>query len=85
MNKNNTLLSLLAVGFGMYAAYKFGEHQTKKKNVSFDEPLREVTDEEVYVLETIEELKKKPIKTQRDRFNIELLEVKLNQLRNQKQ
>ena len=36
------------------------------------------------ILGLIQELKNKPDKTKTDKFNIELLEVKLNQIRNKK-
>jgi hypothetical protein len=40
--------------------------------------------EEEKVLGLIQELKGKPNKTKTDKFNIELLEVKLKQIRNKK-
>jgi hypothetical protein len=42
------------------------------------------SNEETQVKELIEELKSKPDKSKKDQYNIELLEVKLRQLKNRK-
>ena len=42
------------------------------------------TNEEVQVRELIKELKSKPDKSKKDQYNIELLEVKLKQLKNKR-
>jgi len=42
------------------------------------------TNEEIQVQELIKELKSKPNKSKKDQYNIELLEIKLKQLRSQK-
>ena len=42
------------------------------------------TNEEIQVRELIKELKSKPDKSKKDQYNIELLEVKLRQLKNRK-
>jgi hypothetical protein len=68
--------------------YKLGEHHANQKlqenviPVINDEP--KVETEEEKVLGLIKELKDKPNKTKTDKFNIELLEVKLNQIKKKK-
>jgi len=42
------------------------------------------SNEEIQVRELIKELKSKPDKSKRDQYNIELLEVKLKQLKNRR-
>lgn len=79
-------LALLA-GVG-YLAYKWGQNTEKTSQREVKEILEEPTevfndqaDEEIYVAKILEELKNKPNKTQKDKYNIGLLEVKLQQLR----
>jgi len=79
-------LALLA-GVG-YLAYKWGRNMEKSTQKEVKEILQEPVetfndeaDEEIYVAQILEELKSKPNKTQKDRYNIGLLEVKLKQLR----
>ena len=85
----NTIVKLGALAAVVYGAYKLGEYQAKKSvNVKPEprpnEPFVEVPNqsEEEYVSELIRDLKNKPNKTQKDRYNIELLEVKLKQIKN---
>ena len=85
----NTIVKLGALAAVVYGAYKLGEYQAKKSvNVKPEprpnEPFVEVEtqSEEEYVSELIRDLKNKPSKTQKDKNNIELLEVKLKQIRN---
>jgi len=42
------------------------------------------SNEEIQIIELIKELKSKPDKSKKDQYNIELLEVKLRQLKNKK-
>lgn len=79
-------LALLA-GVG-YLAYKWGQNTEKTAQREVKEILEEPNevfndqaDEEIYVAKILEELKNKPNKTQKDKYNIGLLEVKLQQLR----
>jgi len=73
----------------VYGAYKAGQHNGKQANVNPQpnpkpkpEPIIEFdsNSEEDYILDLIREIKNKPNKTQKDRYNIELLQVKLNQI-----
>ena len=79
------LLKVAGAAAILYGAYKLGEHNANQKiqNELPPEPLKEKTEEEE-VLELIKELKDKPNKTRDDKFNIDLLEVKLKQIRKQK-
>jgi hypothetical protein len=72
----------------VYGAYKAGQHKGEQKNSNIQpnpQPEPQVHEydsntEEDYILDLIRELKNKPNKTQKDRYNIELLQVKLNQI-----
>lgn len=79
------LLKIAGAGALLYGAYKLGEHHANQKIQSTlpSEPIKEKTEEEE-VIELINEMKRKPNKTKADRNNIELLEVKLKQIRKQK-
>ena len=76
----------------IYGAYKAGQHNGKQNNVTPkpnpqpESPIVEFdsNSEEDYILDLIRELKNKPNKTQKDRYNIELLQVKLNQILSKK-
>jgi hypothetical protein len=95
MSTFRNLIKIAAFGAVVYGAYKYGKsvgnnNQPEKsdptpddKNYSFQE-IDQNESEEKYVLGLIQELKDKPNKTQKDRYTIELLEIKLNQLRNKK-
>jgi hypothetical protein len=80
------LLKIAGVGAILYGAYKLGEHHANQKlqetikPIINDEP--KIKTEEEKVLALIQELKDRPNKSKTDKFNIELLEVKLNQIRN---
>jgi hypothetical protein len=97
MSTFKNLIRLAAIGAVVYGAYKYGKsvgekpQPEEKKPNPFPEldtyPFVEVDEketEEKYILELIQELKNKPNKTQKDKYNIELLEVKLKQLKNRK-
>jgi hypothetical protein len=82
------LLKIVGVGAILYGVYKLCENHANQKlqenvmPVINDEPKVETEEEKVIGL--IQELKDKPNKTKTDKFNIELLEIKLNQIRNKK-
>jgi hypothetical protein len=81
--KNIVKLGLFAAV--VYGAYKAGQSSGKQTNVNPQpkaEPIVEFdsNSEEDYILDLIREIKNKPNKTQKDRYNIELLQVKLNQI-----
>jgi hypothetical protein len=84
------LLKIAAVGAVIYGAYKLGEKKGKENSYIPFEPNPEpivvepICDEEKYVIMLIDELKKKPNKTQKDKDNLSLLQVKLEQLKRQK-
>ena len=97
MSTFRNLIKMAAFGAVVYGAYKYGKSKgdkplvEEKKPNPFPElgtyPFVEVDEsetEEKYVLELIQELKTKPNKTKKDRYNIELLEIKLKQLRSKK-
>ena len=82
------LLKIAGAGALLYGAYKLGEYHANQQlqdntiPVINDEPKLETEEEKVLGL--IQELKDKPGKTKTDKFNIELLEIKLKQIRNKK-
>ena len=88
------ILKIAGAGALLYGAYKLGESNANKQIkenktepivplVETKEEVREKTEEET-VIELIEELRSKPNKTRNDKFNIDLLGVKLKQIRNKK-
>jgi len=89
------ILKIVAAGTILYIAYKLIEKNLNKKtestippvtfdeDITYDEVVEEKTEEQ-YVVELIEELREKKNKTKNDKYNIELLEIKLKQIRNQK-
>ena len=97
MSRNTLLggiLKIAGAGALLYGAYKLGEihanRQIKENDIEpivpldvIKEEVKEKTEEET-VIELIEELRNKPNKSKNDRFNIDLLEVKLKQIRKQK-
>jgi len=88
----STLLKWGAAAVIVYAAYKVGQKSVTPKEQPIAEPIKEVdietfndeADEEIYVANVLEELRNKQNKTKQDRYNIGLLEVKLEQLRRSK-
>ena len=79
---------LLILGGVAYVAYKTGKNSEKKAQEYAKDLLEEdntqfndEADEEIYVAQILEELRNKPNKTQKDKYNIQLLEIKLEQLR----
>jgi hypothetical protein len=79
------LLKIAGAGALLYGAYKLGEYHANQKvqNTLPPEAPKEKTEEEE-VIGLINEMKRKPNKTKADRNNIDLLEVKLKQIRNKK-
>ena len=85
----STLLKWGAAAAILYAAYKVGQKSVTPKEQpvvpSVNEPEVEIfndqADEEIYVVNVLNELQNKQNKTKQDRYNIGLLEVKLEQLR----
>ena len=79
------LLKIAGVGAILYGVYKLGEHHANQKiqNELPPEAPKEKTEEEE-VIELINEMKRKPNKTKSDQNNIDLLEVKLKQIRSKK-
>lgn len=82
---------LLILGGVGYVAYKMGKNSEKNEQKYVKDLLEEdqdkfndSADEEIYVAQLLQELRNKPNKTQKDRYNIGLLEIKLEQLRKQK-
>jgi hypothetical protein len=89
------LLKIAGAGALLYVAYKLGEQHANQKAealapstnsepyTSYQEVVQEKTEEQ-NILELIKELRSKPNKTKNDKYNIELLEIKLKQIRSQK-
>ena len=89
------ILKIAAASLILYIAYKLIEKNSNKKTEStippvesdedttYEEVVEEKTEEQ-HVVELIKELKEKKNKTKNDKYNIELLEIKLKQLRSQK-
>lgn len=79
------MLKIAGAAAVVYAAYKIGQSSDKdKKNPQIIDIQREdviENAEERYIVDLIDELNCKKNKTQKDKINIELLEVKLKQLR----
>lgn len=91
----SNLLKVAAVGAVVYLAYKLGEQRGTQKLKVASEPIRPIQDvfyedvpqeksEEENVVDLIRELRNKPNKTKNDKYNIDLLEIKLKQLRSKK-
>ena len=77
--KNLVKYALIAAA--LYGGYQLLKSLNKEEDVLEDKVEK---DEEIYVQELIDELKNKPDKTKKDKYNIELLEVKLNQIKSKK-
>jgi len=89
------LLKIAGAGALLYVAYKLGEQHANQKAealapstnpgqyVPYEDVAEEKTEEQ-NVMNLIKELRSKPNKTKNDKYNIELLEIKLKQLRGQK-
>lgn len=90
--KQFTFIQLIVLGLVAFLSFKWGQNVEKnKKSIPIDPTPEEPTthfndsaDEEIYVAQILNELRKKPKKTQKDKYNIGLLEVKLQQLRKRK-
>ena len=89
------LLKVAGAGALLYLAYKLGEQHANQNLVTPREPVQPIKDttyedvveektEEEDVIDLIQELRNKPNKNKNDRYNIELLEIKLKQIRGQK-
>lgn len=80
----NNLLKVAGAGVLLYGVYKLGQKNTfgpmDEETVEEDKPKTEID----MVHDMIQELRRKINKTKRDKDNIELLEIKLKQLENQK-
>jgi hypothetical protein len=75
-----------ALGFGaLYVAYKVGESMGKDKEKNLVESAKNEVDSEIqFVTDLINDYKNKPNKTKKDRDNMDLLNIKLEQLKRQK-
>lgn len=91
--KQFTLVQLLLLALVGFLSFKWGQNVEKNKNTSKPREIapeensmdfNDSADEEIYVAQILNELRKKPKKTQKDKYNIGLLEVKLQQLRKRK-
>ena len=79
------LLKIAGAGAILYGVYKLGEYHTNQKIQNTLPPeVPKVKTEEEEVIELINEMKRKQNKTKADRNNIDLLEIKLKQIRKQK-
>jgi len=75
-----------ALGFGaLYVAYKVGESVGKDKDKNLLQSVKDDVDSEIeFIADLIKEYKNKPNKTKKDRDNMDLLNIKLEQLKRQK-
>jgi hypothetical protein len=89
------LLKVAGAGALLYVAFKLGERHANQNLVAPIDPVQPTQDvpyevvveektEEQHVVELIQELRDKKNKTKNDKYNIELLEIKLKQLRSKK-
>jgi hypothetical protein len=89
------LLKVAGAGALLYMAYKLGERHANQNSEASIDPVQPTQDvlyevvveektEEQHVVELIQELRDKKNKTKNDKYNIELLEIKLKQLRSKK-
>lgn len=90
--KLSQILGVAAVGGLIYLAYKYGEKEGQKNTREVDKKVEvedaEIVDEkseEDCIREIIESIKKKQNKNQKDRDTIELLQIKLKQLKKEKE
>ena len=84
----NNLLKIAGAGIALYGVYKLGERRgaeaaMEEKQEEEPNPLTDGFNKEIQeISDYINELMNKPSKTKRDRDNIDLLEIKLRQLKN---
>ena len=85
---SRTLEKLLKVALGIgvvYAAYKVGESMGKDKDKDLVDSVKSELDSEIeFITGLIKDYKDKPNKTKKDRDNLDLLNIKLEQLKKQK-
>ncbi len=75
------ILRYAFLGSVVYGAYKLGEKNGKSMNQNDGYiPDSKRYSEEEYIMDEIEALKRKPNKTRKDKDNLSLLEIKLQQL-----
>jgi hypothetical protein len=83
----DNILKAAGVGAILYGVYKLGEKNALNSIEHGQQPIKiedkPKTESEV-ISDMIKELKQKPNKTRKDRDNIELLEIKLKQVKNQR-
>lgn len=83
----DNLLRAAGVGAILYGVYKLGEKNALRSMEREQSPLeieeKPKTESDI-ISDMIQELKQKPNKTRKDKDNIELLEIKLKQVNNQK-
>ena len=86
MSRGLENLLKLALGIGaIYVAYKVGEGMGKEKdNGLSDSPKSELDSEIEFITGLIKDYNDKPNKTKKDRDNLDLLKIKLEQLKKQK-
>lgn len=72
-----------ALGIGaLYVAYKLGESACKDKDKNLLQSAKDEVDSEIqFITDLINEYKNKPNKTKKDRDNMDLLNIKLEQLK----
>ncbi len=75
-----------ALGFGaLYVAYKVGESMGREKEKNLLQSAKDEVDSEIqFITNLINEYKNKPNKTKKDKDNLDLLHIKLEQLKRKK-
>jgi len=80
--KQFTGTQLVILGLVGYLGYRLGRNLEKNKSKNAE--VIDTSDEQNFISRMIDELKGKPNKTQKDRDNIDLLKIKLDQIINKK-
>lgn len=91
--KQFTFIQLIVLGLVAFLSFKWGQNAEKIKHIKRPEEKTpdkissdfiQTDDDETYITKTLNELRKKPKKTQKDKDNIGLLEVALREIRKKK-
>lgn len=91
--KQFTFIQLIVLGLVAFLSFKWGQNAEKIKHIKRPEEKtpdktssdsNQTDDDETYITKTLNELRKKPKKTQKDKDNIGLLEVALREIRKKK-
>lgn len=91
--KQFTFIQLIVLGLVAFLSFKWGQNAEKVKHIKRPEEKtpdkissdsNQIDDDETYITKSLNELRKKPKKTQKDKDTIGLLEVALREIRKKK-